>query len=184
MEKTSGGKTPGVDGAHFRKLIKIPSQSTKSDEAILELIKTLHPAYKLKSLTKGSNSLAIQRRGKAISPIEKLRRALQATTTGKIISKLAKLEYRRMQKDPQKYIILHNELVTTLNIALKYQLLDGLKHSALMKYKSKEILRVMIPKKDKKMRPLGIPTIYDRLIQKFMLLVMEPYMEPTGDQSS
>jgi len=184
MEKTSGGKTPGVDGICFRKLIKIPGQLTKSDEEILEQIKALHPAYKLKSLAKGSNNLAVQRRGRPISQREKMRSALQGTTTGKTLSKLAKLEYKKMKNNPKKYILIHNELVTNLNIRLKYQLLDGLKHSALIKYKSKEILRVMTPKKNNKMRPLGIATIYDRLIQKFMLLVMEPYMEPTGDQSS
>ena len=175
LDKTYGKRTPGIDGKFYRKPIKIPGLNKKEDREIVEEIQRQHPAFRIRSVAKGSSKLAIQRRGRPLTPVERLRQALQGTQQGRALTSLGRMEYNSMGKDPKQYIQDHNALVDTLNTKLHYELLDSLKPSKLGKYKSDTILRVNIPKAK---RPLGIPTIKDRCIQKYMQVVMEPYLEP------
>lgn len=63
--------------------------------------------------------------------------------------------------------------------------LDLLAYKKLKTYKSSPVKIISIPKVgSNKSREIGIPTIYDRLVQKLFLLVLDPVIDVHSDKSS
>ena len=63
----------------------------------------------------------------------------------------------------------------------KYEAVKSLRRRG---YKAQALRRIYIPKKNGKLRPLGIPTMRDRAMQALYLLALEPVAEIQADKNS
>jgi group II intron reverse transcriptase/maturase len=68
-----------------------------------------------------------------------------------------------------------SETVDGMSMKKIENIIDDLRHE---RYRWTAVRRVLIPKKNGKMRPLGIPTWSDKLLQEVIRLMLEAYYEP------
>lgn len=88
-----------------------------------------------------------------------------------------KLAYRNMRKNSGSRTPGVDGLTITHLNKLNEDEFVRIATNKLKNYKPKRVRRVEIPKTNGKTRPLGIPTIWDRLIQQCILQVLEPICE-------
>ena len=74
-----------------------------------------------------------------------------------------------------------NMTIDGFNLKLVEKLIEELRYET---YRPKAARRVYIPKKNGKLRPLGIPSFRDKLVQEVIRLILEALYEPTFLDSS
>jgi len=105
-------------------------------------------------------------------------------------------ELYRQLFNPQLYLLAHGRIYSNkgamtpgadgetadgMTLARIGRIIDALRHE---RYRFAPVTRVYIPKKNGKLRPLGLPSWSDKLVGEVVRLLLEAYYEPTFSDSS
>ena len=111
----------------------------------------------------------IRERGKRGLPLEDIYRQLYNPT-------LYLMAYARLYSNQGAMTTgTTNETVDAMSLRKIETLIDELRHE---RFRWTPVRRTYIPKKNGKLRPLGIPTWTDKLLQEAIRLILQAYYEP------
>ncbi len=188
LSKNPGSAIAGIDGACFK---PVPSATNNTNKALKVLKNRIEFLKDKLSLAKGKTDQAINRKGlKNLNPREIERTHLKSKSMRDV-----KTEYRKklnyLLNNPVQALQEIIEEYNTNNLAIKLNWVKQTKNTInvnnLTKFVADPIKRVYIPKPNggaSQYCAVGIPTIRDRGIQMLLKLVLEPIMEPLGDNTS
>jgi len=135
--------------------------------------------------TAGTDSVRFKKKSEFLNNIQKVRfkdsKYFHSSKSLKVKKDLPKFISDNLVKDSEAAKALADEF----NLNLQLELIKKVNLKTIRKnYKSNSIKRVWISKSNGKYRPLGIPSIRDRILQKIFQLVILPISEYQADSNS
>ena len=112
----------------------------------------------------------LRERGRRGLPVERLYR--QLFHPGLYLMAYGKLYSNKGAMTPGA----DSETVDGMTLGKIGRIIDALRHE---RYRFKPVKRAYIPKKNRKRRPLGLPTWADKLVGEVVRLLLQAYYEPT-----
>jgi len=185
IEQISQSQSKNTAGIDNRALRDIPTKESNKASA-LKSLETLTSKLKRDiAISKGKTDQAINRKGgiDKLTKREKYRNYLKSLE-GKDFIRKSKALLKEINNNPVDYVNQLREAAIQHNLTLKFNLLNSLKTLRLKRFSPDDILRVYLNKDKGKLLTLNIPTLRDRCLQMLLQTIMEPYLEPLGDEIS
>lgn len=137
------------------------------------------------SNTPGSDSIRFKSKTEFLNDIQKKRliktKYFFSTKSIKVKKDLPKIVKDNIVEDSK----LAEQLAAEYNLKLQLELIKKVNLKSIRKnYKSRSIKRIWIPKSNGKARPIGIPSLRDRVLQKIISFAILPITEYQADSNS
>ena len=137
------------------------------------------------SNTAGSDLIRFKSKAEFLNDLQKARliktKYFFSTKSIKVKKDLPKIVKDTIAEDSK----LAEQLATEYNLKLQLELIKKVNLKSIQKnYKPISVKRIWIPKSNNKARPIGIPSLRDRVLQKIILFAILPVVEYQSDSNS